>query len=56
MINLSICPTAYCYGHDTDDKIKEGKTTTNLSLKASFREDMVHLFFTYITKCFPEFT
>lgn len=23
MINLSICPTAYCYRHDTDDKMKK---------------------------------
>ena len=25
MINLSICPTAYFYGHGTDDKMKKGK-------------------------------
>lgn len=25
MINLSIYPTAYCYGHDTYDKMEEGK-------------------------------
>ena len=28
MINLSICPTVYCYGHDTDDKM-EGKKKQN---------------------------
>lgn len=33
MINLSIYPTAYCYGHDTYDKMEEEKNT--LSPKAS---------------------
>ena len=58
MINLSICPTVYCYGHDTDDKMegKKNKTKHNtLSPKASSRVNTVHLLVTHITKYFPEF-